>query len=72
MNVKYEGITGRICPVCKKEFFPAPYHTYKIWFYKYGYVWTCSYSCHCKVKAESERRKNEGKKDWGKKKGGKI
>lgn len=40
----------RVCPICKKEFFPAPYHVYKDARTHHGAL-VCSYSCM----TESER-----------------
>lgn len=52
------------CPVCGKNFIPAPYHAYKTHFYKVGYITCCSWHCLSKAKQESERLKdNENEKD---------
>jgi hypothetical protein len=64
----YSSLVGRICPVCGKEFFPTPEHVYKIYFFRKGYVLTCSYSCHRKIKAVSERLKEEAKQEDKRKK----
>jgi hypothetical protein len=37
------GLTVITCPVCGKEFVPAPQHVYHLPFKKYEYV--CGYSC---------------------------
>lgn len=46
----------RTCPICKKNFIPAPYHVYKE-AKKVSARLVCSY--HCMLKAEKAREKNE-------------
>ena len=49
-----KGVSEKICPVCKKEFIPAPLHIYKIGGKKGKLV--CTYSCMRKA----EKMKKEG------------
>lgn len=47
---KIESILiSRICPVCGKEFYPAPMHVYKA-----GEKLVCSYSCMLKYQSEKK------------------
>ena len=47
-----------ICPVCKKEFIPAPEHIYKIGRTEL----VCSWSCVMKWEKERERKKGARRK----------
>lgn len=57
---KNVSIGVMICPVCGKEFIPAPYHIYKARVNK-NKVLCCSYSCMCKDEAEYERKLKQSK-----------
>lgn len=46
-----ENIKERICPVCGKNFVPAPLHIYKI---KYSQL-VCSYKCRCEYEKSEEQ-----------------
>ena len=39
-------IAMQVCPVCKKDFIPAPDHRYKI----YGGKLICSWNCLCEFR----------------------
>ena len=42
-------IVEKTCPVCGKNYIPAPYHMYKLWDSKTGHsIQVCSYSCSLK------------------------
>lgn len=47
----------RICPVCKKEFHPAPLHVYKVYGKNSQKELACSWSCVCRSEREREQRK---------------
>lgn len=52
-------IVERTCPVCKKNFIPAPYHIYKT---ATGGKLVCTYTCMLKSERKHEqkaRKKNE-------------
>ncbi|MBQ8649154.1 MAG: hypothetical protein IJ470_03700 [Clostridia bacterium] len=51
------------CPICGKEFIPAPYHAYKI--YQKGYKLVCTYGCMRKWERQEE---NKNKKQQRRKK----
>lgn len=51
------GFSPRKCPICEKEFVPAPLHAYKTHRGKSGKL-VCSYTCMRKA----EQMKKEGKK----------
>ena len=57
---KWEFFETKICPICNKEFLPAPYHVFKVY---HRTKLVCSY--HCAL--ESERRALENKKTKEKK-----
>lgn len=42
-------LISRICPICGKEFYPAPMHVYKA-----GEKLVCSYSCMLKYQSEKK------------------
>ncbi len=44
-NLAGRYLAGRICPVCKKEFYPTPDHVYK-----YGGRIVCTWHCLCEAK----------------------
>ncbi len=67
-----EGLQGRICRVCGKEFFPTDEWVYKLHFYKRGKMLTCSRPCYRIATAESERLKEEARREKRKKKGGNV
>lgn len=56
MNEHNPPIIVKRCPVCDKEFIPAPYHTYKIGRSKRP-RYVCSYSCLRKYQLEKEAKK---------------
>lgn len=57
------GVLGvEVCPVCGKEYVPAPQHVYKV---KHRLV--CSWGCLRKAEKEAEARKVKrvrGKREW--------
>lgn len=50
-NVTNIHITERKCPICGKNFIAAPYHQWKIGYYKRPKL-VCSYSCMRKWEKE--------------------
>lgn len=50
------GLTVITCPVCGKEFVPAPQHVYHLPFKKYEYV--CGYSCARRAQKAREELDN--------------
>lgn len=50
------GWEEHICPICKKNFIPAPYHIYKT--ASGGYL-VCTYSCMLESRRQHEQRKNK-------------
>ena len=46
-----EIIHDAICPVCGKNYIPAPFHLYKI----YGHARVCSWTCQLKGERENIR-----------------
>jgi hypothetical protein len=65
-----EGLQGRICPICGKEFFPTEEWAYKFYYYRRGKMLTCSRPCYRQATAESERLKEEAKQQDKRKKRG--
>lgn len=51
---KYISIESLFCPVCGKEFIPAPDHTYKARFGK-DLKMVCRWSCMVKAQREHEK-----------------
>lgn len=58
MSRKYDVTANRerTCPVCKKNFIPAPYHIYRR--KNKGKALVCSY--HCMLNIGKEGKNNEG------------
>ena len=52
----YNHIVDTICPICGKNFIPAPMHIYND-----GKKVVCSWTCHC----EAARRREAAKKPHG-------
>lgn len=51
----------RSCPVCGKEFLPAPQHVYKVDIKRGDIRYVCSYHCVRAHEKEKNRRKNKHK-----------
>ena len=51
---KYDGLTDRTCPICGRNFIPAPYHVYRV-----NNVLVCTYTCMRKGEREKLKPKNE-------------
>jgi hypothetical protein len=53
----YDILTRKcVCPVCGKEYFPAPLHSYHAEENKYGPL-VCSYSCSRKNVSDKPKRR---------------
>jgi ssDNA-binding Zn-finger/Zn-ribbon topoisomerase 1 len=47
----------RVCPVCKKEFYPTPLHVYKLNGMGSHSAPVCSWSCVMRAEREREQKK---------------
>lgn len=65
-------VVEQICPICGKNFCPAPYHKYKVAVAKNGMrnkVLVCTYTCFAKAEREYEeqlKQHHRVHKSWSK------
>lgn len=50
----YDGLMDRTCPICGRNFIPAPFHVYRV-----NNVRVCTYSCQLKGERTGAKPKNE-------------
>lgn len=54
----------KTCPICKKQFIPAPEHVYRQG-HKTNGKYVCSWSCACKEQPPRKKNANRGDENAG-------